>query len=82
MKKVILILMIALSCLIAKAQSIDERIGTAMNTSDFFGLHDIYNNTQKDSINSFLEVFSRCLIGNRFNRPDISIPAFDELLKT
>lgn len=53
-----------------------------MNTFDFFGLHDIYYSTPKDSINPFLEVFSRCLIGNRFNRPDISIPAFDELLKT
>ncbi len=53
-----------------------------MNTSDFFGLHDIYYSTPKDSINPFLEVFSRCLIGNRFNRPDISIPSFDELLKT
>ncbi len=82
MKKVILIFTIALSFFVAKAQSIDERIGTAMNTSDFFGLHEIYYSTPKDSINPFLEVFSRCLIGNRFNRPDISIPAFDELLKT
>lgn len=82
MKKVILIFTIALSFFVAKAQSIDERIGTAMNASDFFGLHKIYYSTPKDSINPFLEVFSRCLIGNRFNRPDISIPAFDELLKT
>lgn len=82
MKKLILIFTIILSCFAAKAQSIDERIGTAMNTSDFFGLHDIYYSTPKDSITPFLEVFSRCLIGNRFNRPDISIPAFDELLKT
>ena len=82
MKKLILISTIVLSCFVAKAQSVDERIGTAMNTSDFFGLHDIYYSTPKDSINPFLEVFSRCLIGNRFNRPDISMPAFDELLKT
>ena len=82
MKKLILICTIVLSCFVAKAQSVDERIGTAMNTFDFFGLHDIYYSTPKDSINPFLEVFSRCLIGNRFNRPDISIPAFDELLKT
>lgn len=82
MKKVFLIFTIMLSCFAAKAQSIDERIGTAMNSSDFFGLHDIYYNAPQDSINPFLEVFSRCLIGNRFNRPDISIPAFDELLKT
>lgn len=66
----------------AIAQSIDERIGVAMNTSDYFGLYDTYYSANKDSINPFLEVFSRCLIGNRFNRPDISIPAFNELLKT
>lgn len=82
MKNLILIITIVLSCFAAKAQSIDERLGTAMNSSDFFGLYDIYYNTPKDSINSFLEVFSRCMIGNRFNRPDISIPAFDELFKT
>ena len=82
MKKLILISTLVLSSFVAKAHSVDERIGTAMNTSDFFGLHDIYYSTPKDSINPFLEVFSRCLIGNRFNRPDISIPAFDELLKT
>ena len=82
MKKLSLIFTMLLSCFVARAQSIDERIATAMNTSDFFGLNDIYNSTPKDSIDPFLEVFSRCLVGNRFNRPDISIPAFDELLKT
>ncbi len=80
MKKLILIITIALLCVASKAQSIDERLGAAMNSSDFFGLYDIYSNAPKDSIDPFLEVFSRCLIGNRFNRPDISIPAFDELL--
>lgn len=82
MKKLIIILIFGFSIFSAKAQSIDERIGAAMNSSDFFGLYDIYHNAPKDSINPFLEVFSRCLIGNRFNRPDISIPAFDELLKS
>lgn len=66
----------------AIAQSIDERIGAAMNSADYFGLYDTYYLVNKDSINPFLEVFSRCLIGNRFNRPDISIPSFDELLNT
>lgn len=81
MKKLILIISIAVSCFVAKAQNADERLGMAMNSSDFFGLHDIYHNTPKDSISQFLEVFSRCMIGNRFNRPDISIPAFGELFK-
>lgn len=81
MKKLIIITTTVLSFFTAMAQSIDERIGAAMNSSDFFGLYDIYHDAPKDSINPFLEVFSRCLLGNRFNRPDISIPAFDELLK-
>ncbi len=81
MKKIAFILILVLSCIATKAQTIDERIGAAINSSDNFGLYDIYYNASKDSIDPFLEVFSRCLIGNRFNRPDISIPAFDELLK-
>ncbi len=64
------------------AQSVDEKIGNAMNTADWFALDSIYNVTPKDSINPFLEVFSRCLIGNRLNRPEVSIPAFRELLNS
>lgn len=51
-----------------------------MNEGDWFALDSIYSSTPKDSIHPFLEVFSRCLLGNRFNRPDVSIPAFAELL--
>jgi len=66
----------------AYSQSIDEKIGNAMNASDWFALDSIYSATPKDSINPFLEVFSRCLIGNRLNRTDVSIPAFQELLNS
>ena len=45
--------------LTAFAQSVDEKLGSAMNSSDFFGLYDTYNNTDKATINPFLEVFSR-----------------------
>ncbi len=82
MKKLYTFIAIVAVSISAIAQSIDERIGAAMNESDYFGLNDAYNSANKVSINPFLEVLSRCLIGNRFNRPDISIPAFDELLKT
>lgn len=64
------------------AQSIDERIANAMNTGDWFALDYIYNAAPKDSITPFLEVYSRALIGNRLNRPDISIPAFGELINS
>jgi hypothetical protein len=53
-----------------------------MNHSDWFALDSIYNSVPKDSIHPFLEVFSRCLLGNRLNRPDVSIPAFQELFNT
>lgn len=82
MKRLLICVVIIAVSISATAQSIDERIGAAMNSADDFGLYDTYYSADKDSINPFLEVFSRSLIGNRFNRPDISIPAFDELLKT
>lgn len=80
MRKVSLSIVCIIYSLICSAQSIDERIANAMNTSDWFALDSIYNAAPKDSINPFLEVFSRGLIGNRLNRPDMSIPAFEDLL--
>lgn len=80
MRKLFLSAIAAVSAFTGVAQSIDERIATAMNTSDWFALDSIYNEAPKDSINPFLEVFSRGLLGNRLNRPHVSIPAFEELL--
>lgn len=65
--------------LAASARSADERIAEAMNRADWFGLDSVYRTAPKDSINPFLEVFTRCLTGNRLNRPDVSLPAFREL---
>lgn len=82
MKRFLIFFAIFAVCISAIAQSIDERIGASMNSSDYFGLYDTYYSADRDSINPFLEVFSRCMIGNRFNRPDISIPAFEELFNS
>lgn len=81
MRKLLFSIVIAMSSLAGYAQSYDERIADAMNAADWFALDSVYNAAPKDSIMPFLEVFSRCLIGNRLNRPDISVPAFDELFK-
>ena len=81
MKKLLFSFIVVISSLAGSAQSYDERIATAMNEGDWFALDTIYNAAPKDSIMPFLEVFSRCLIGNRFNRPDVSIPAFAQLFK-
>lgn len=80
MRKFFLSVIFTISTLACFAQSVDERIANAMNTSDWFALDSIYNGVPKDSINPFLEVFSRGLLGNRLNRPDVSIPAFEDLL--
>lgn len=80
MRRLLLCVALTISALKTSAQSVDERIANAMNTSDWFALDSIYNEVPKDSINPFLEVFSRGLLGNRLNRPDVSIPAFEDLL--
>lgn len=83
MKKLIFTLWIYLICFsFGYAQSADEKIAEAMNNSDWFALDSLYRTEPKDSMNQFLEIFSRCLIGNRLNRPDVSIPAFTELFNT
>lgn len=83
MKRYILALCLAASSILGvNALSVDEKIGGAMNSADWFALDSIYRTTPHDSIHPFLEVYARCLIGNRLNRPDVSIPAFQELLNT
>lgn len=83
MKKFFLTLWICLGCFsFGYGQTSDEKIAEAMNNSDWFALDSLYQTEPKDSISEFLEIFSRCLIGNRLNRPDVSIPAFTELLNT
>lgn len=81
MRKLLLLLILIFSSFTSYARSYDERIVNAMNTSNWFALDSIHKTSPKDSIQPFLEVFARCLIGNRLNRPDISVPAFDELFK-
>lgn len=82
MRKLLFSVVTIICSLTGYSQSYDERIANAMNSGDWFALDSIYNAAPKDSIMPFLEVYSRGLIGNRLNRPDISIPAFEELLQS
>jgi len=82
LRNILLALIASFSSIGVSAQSYDEQIADAMNRSDWFALDSIYSVAPKDSIHPFLEVYSRCLLGNRFNRPDVSIPAFQELLNS
>jgi len=80
--KFVLSTLASIVSLSAYPQSIDDKIGNAMNAADWFALDSLYSSAPKESINPFLEIYSRCLIGNRLNRTDISIPAFQELLNS
>lgn len=79
MKNIVLSFVILFSSVQLFSQSYEERIADAINSEDWFALDSIYSETSKDSISDFLELYSRCLIGNRLNRTDVSIPAFGEL---
>ena len=79
MKKLIIFFNLLFLSLNTFSQSYDEKIADAMNSGDWIALDSVYNEAPKDSISGFLEVYSRCLIGNRLNRTDFSIPAFTEL---
>ncbi len=74
--------MVCAAVMVVSARSVDEKFADAMNRADWFALDSLYDATPKDSINPFLEVFARCLIGNRLNRTDVSLHAFRELLNT
>ena len=80
MRKITLSVIASILSFACFAQTIDSRIANAINSGDWIALDSIYNAAPKDSIMPFLEVYSRALIGNRLNRPDVSIPAFGELL--
>ena len=74
LKSILTALFILICAATATARSANERIADAMNRSDWFELESIIDETPKDSIMDFLEVFARCLLGNRLNRPDLSLP--------
>ena len=89
LRKILLYTYISLTSLIAYShsitvysQSIDEKLVNAINSTDWFALDSIHSSVPKDSIHPYIEVYSRCLIGYKLNRPDISIPAFNELFDT
>lgn len=79
MKKVLLLLSLFIS-IPAFSQSADERIGTLINQSDWFGLEETYP-VLKDSMQAeFLKLMSEIMIDYYFNRPDEAIDGIRKLL--
>ena len=62
LQRILLSAFVGILSLSGYSQSVDEKIGNAMNRSDWFALDSIYNSVPKDSIHPFLETYSRCLI--------------------
>lgn len=77
-----IILTIALWSCTSPAQTIDDQLKTAISNNNWFELYDLYYSIPDDNTDPYLEIFSRCLIGNRFNRQSMSIRAFEELFAT
>lgn len=79
MKKVLLLLSFLVS-LPAFSQSADERIGTLINQTDWFGLEETYP-VLKDSMQAdFLKLMSEIMIDYYFNRPNEAIDGISKLL--
>ncbi|MDE6578699.1 MAG: retroviral-like aspartic protease family protein [Muribaculaceae bacterium] len=74
---IIAALSLSLQCL---SKSPEKQITDAMIASDWFALDSLYKAIPENELSDFIDVFSRCLIGNRLNRPQVSIPAFEQLL--
>ncbi|MDE5874239.1 MAG: hypothetical protein K2H15_01225, partial [Muribaculaceae bacterium] len=74
-------LLVALIALAANgyAKSPEKLIIEAIEKSDWLALDSLYKAAPEGSLSDFVDVYSRCLIGNRLNRPELSIPAFEQL---
>jgi hypothetical protein len=72
LRRTFLFALVSIISMSGYSQSIDEKISNAMNHSDWFALDSIYNSVPKDSIHPFLEVFSRCLLGNRLTLTEMA----------
>lgn len=79
--KTVLILLLLLFSLPALPQNADERIGTLINQTDWFGLEETYP-VLKDSMQAdFLKLMSEILIAYYFNRPQEATDGIKELLE-
>ncbi|MDE6810968.1 MAG: retroviral-like aspartic protease family protein, partial [Muribaculaceae bacterium] len=80
MRWLLLLMTMLWAAMPADAKSPEKEIAKAMTAGDWLALDSLYSSASKNSISDLYDVLSRCLIGNRFNRPDVSIPAFEKLL--
>lgn len=81
MRRIIILITVAITFSLAvQSKSPEKQIREVMESGDWFALDSLYKAAPENSISDFIYLLSRCLIGNRMNRPDISIPAFEQLL--
>ena len=75
---------IALICLLCygniNAQSADEVIASDVNTGQWFALDRHLSEIPADSVSPFMGLIGRAFAATKFNRPEVSVEAFEELL--
>lgn len=80
----ILIVLFLFACCINRGvaqSSYDERVGNAINTSNWYELKQLYDNGA-DSIHPMLKSFAKAMIEHNFGTPDNACSAIDELVNT
>jgi predicted aspartyl protease len=81
---IVIALILILCCRPAAAQTVgqsaDERAGVCMNSSDWFGLKDVYRNDSA-ALSPFMKLMSKALVAYYFNRPQEMYDATDQLIK-
>ncbi len=82
--KLLIYIFIALLCLICSdniyAQSADEIIATDVNTGEWFALEHHLDELPTDSVSPFMSLIGRAFAATKFNRPEESVVAFEDLL--
>lgn len=75
---------IILICLLwysdSSAQSANEVIAADINNGQWFALEQHLNEFPSDSVSPFMGLIGRAFASTKFNRPEVSVVAFEELL--
>lgn len=77
---IVIIFICLLWCSNSSAQSANEVIATDINNGQWFALEKHLNEFPADSVSPFMGLIGRAFAATKFNRPDVSVVAFDNLL--
>ncbi len=70
LKNSLVVLLFILSIGVVKAQEADQKIGSLINQSDWFGLEEEYPKLRSKMQSEMLRLLSESMISRHFNNPD------------